>query len=73
MDACNTAVHDVWQRNYWEHVVRNKPEVYRIREFINCNPQRRELDRLCVGGSETISVARVFEPVSRYGNEEWVV
>jgi len=36
----------LWQRNYWEHVVRNEPELTRIREYIQNNPIRWELDKL---------------------------
>jgi len=35
----------VWQRNYWEHVVRNEESMRRIREYIMSNPQRWHLDR----------------------------
>ncbi|MDD2802244.1 MAG: hypothetical protein PHE96_12380, partial [Methylococcales bacterium] len=45
----NTAIHDVWQRNYWEHIVRNESELQRIREYIQGNPAQWELDRLYVG------------------------
>jgi putative transposase len=36
----------LWQRNYWEHVVRNDVELQRIREYIRNNPTRWEQDRL---------------------------
>jgi putative transposase len=36
----------VWQRNYWEHIVRNKEEMQRIREYIVNNPLRWEMDKL---------------------------
>ena len=35
----------VWQRNYYEHVVRNEDEMNRIREYIVNNPLRWALDR----------------------------
>ncbi|MDA8216790.1 MAG: hypothetical protein M0Z94_04150 [Dehalococcoidales bacterium] len=35
----------VWQRNYYEHVVRNDEELNRIREYIMTNPPRWALDR----------------------------
>ncbi len=35
----------LWQRNYFERVVRNDEELYRIREYIENNPHRWELDR----------------------------
>ena len=35
----------VWQRNYYEHVVRGENELRRIREYIANNPLQWELDR----------------------------
>jgi len=35
----------VWQRNYYEHIVRDETELTRIREYIRLNPLKWELDR----------------------------
>jgi putative transposase len=35
----------IWQRNYWEHVIRNEKSMSRIFEYINSNPFRWHLDR----------------------------
>jgi putative transposase len=35
----------VWQRNYYEHVIRDEPSLKRIREYIVNNPLSWELDR----------------------------
>jgi len=35
----------LWQRNYYEHVIRNEDDLRRIREYIQTNPVRWELDR----------------------------
>ena len=35
----------VWQRNYFEHIIRNKTALAKIREYIINNPQQWELDR----------------------------
>lgn len=35
----------IWQRNYYEHVVRNEDELDRIREYIRNNPAQWALDR----------------------------
>ena len=35
----------VWQRNYYEHIIRNDKALNRIREYIHYNPQRWHLDR----------------------------
>mgnify|MGYP000913469741 FL=1 len=35
----------VWQRNYYEHIVRNDESLYRIREYIINNPMQWEQDR----------------------------
>ena len=34
-----------WQRNYYEHVIRHEEELRRIREYIQNNPKKWELDR----------------------------
>ncbi len=34
----------VWQRNYYEHVIRSDDELNRIRDYIATNPQRWSLD-----------------------------
>jgi REP element-mobilizing transposase RayT len=36
----------LWQRNYWEHVIRNEIELNQIREYIQTNPMSWELDKL---------------------------
>lgn len=41
----NTFVQHVWQRNYYEHVIRNDDELKRIREYIINNPAQWDLDR----------------------------
>ena len=35
----------VWQRNYWEHVIRNQEAFNRICDYIVTNPKRWYLDR----------------------------
>ena len=35
----------VWQRNYYEHVIRGERELNRIREYIANNPVQWALDR----------------------------
>ena len=39
-------IHEVWQRNYWEHIIRNETERDRFREYIRNNPARWEQDKL---------------------------
>jgi len=34
----------IWQRNYYEHVIRNEKQLNRIRQYIADNPLRWELD-----------------------------
>ncbi len=38
----------LWQRNYWEHIVRNETELDRIREYIRNNPAQWESDKLFI-------------------------
>jgi len=35
----NTSGQPVWQRNYYEHIIRNKTELNKIREYIRSNPE----------------------------------
>ena len=37
--------HFRWQRNYYEHIIRNEKELCRVREYIQNNPVNWELDR----------------------------
>jgi REP element-mobilizing transposase RayT len=37
--------HPLWQRNYYEHIIRNETELYRIRDCIKNNPLKWDLDR----------------------------
>lgn len=36
----------LWQRNYWERVIRNQDELNSIRDYIKTNPMRWEQDKL---------------------------
>ena len=36
---------DLWQRNYYKHVIRREFDLNKIREYINTNPQMWERDR----------------------------
>ena len=42
---CGTIGAPLWQRGFYEHVVRNEEELGRIRQYIADNPQQWELDR----------------------------
>ncbi|HHT9141542.1 MAG TPA: hypothetical protein ACFYEJ_01645 [Candidatus Wujingus californicus] len=41
----NTVGMSVWQRNYYEHVIRNEKDLNQIREYIANNPIRWEFDK----------------------------
>ncbi len=36
----NTEIHNVWQRNFYEHIIRDESSLHRIREYIVNNPAR---------------------------------
>ena len=58
----------IWQRNYWEHIIRNENESERIAQYIMDNPVKWEQDKLN-GGSGN----QVMESLARYNNEEWMI
>jgi putative transposase len=41
----DTPGNPVWQRNYWEHVIRDQDSFRRIHDYISTNPLRWHLDR----------------------------
>ena len=42
----NTPGTRVWQRNYYDHVIRDDPDLQRLRQYIQDNPMKWELDQL---------------------------
>jgi REP element-mobilizing transposase RayT len=42
---CNNHRCPVWQRNYYERIIRNEDELSRAREYIVNNPMKWELDK----------------------------
>ena len=40
----NTHGIPVWQRNYYERVIRNENELYKIRQYIQNNPMQWDID-----------------------------
>jgi REP-associated tyrosine transposase len=44
-DSAQNRGGSIWQRNYYEHVIRNEESLNRIREYISTNGQRWDLDR----------------------------
>ena len=36
--------HPLWQRNYYDHIVRNEDDLDRIRQYISENPARWDMD-----------------------------
>lgn len=66
----------LWQRSYWEHIVRNEMELNRIREYIQNNPAQWELDKLHPSpmyGHGAPCPNEIREPTTEYGVEAWMV
>jgi REP element-mobilizing transposase RayT len=58
----------VWQRNYWEHIIRNENEFMRISGYIRNNPIMWNGDKLN-GGEGNF----VMESSTPYNEENWMV
>jgi len=58
----------LWQRNYWEHIIRNEDEYFRIANYIKNNPEKWYNDKLN-GGRGNV----VMEQTPPYGEEVWMV
>jgi REP element-mobilizing transposase RayT len=61
----------LWQRNYWEHIIRDEPELHHIREYIQNNPTRWQEDALHLDQGPFPGETR--EPAPHYGREAWMV
>lgn len=46
----NTDIYKVWQRNYYEHIIRDEDDLNRIRKYIRHNPRNWNNDRLFTDG-----------------------
>ncbi|MCX6000063.1 MAG: transposase [Chloroflexi bacterium] len=44
-ELCRTPSAPIWQRSYYEHVIRDDSELARVREYITTNPLQWDLDR----------------------------
>ncbi|MEG9487533.1 hypothetical protein [Mannheimia indoligenes] len=42
------ALTDIWQRNYYEHIIRNEIVYFQITEYIQNNPSKWEEDRFYI-------------------------
>lgn len=47
-EARNTQGIRLWQRNYYEHIIRNEKDLSRIREYTKNNPKRWSEDKFHV-------------------------
>ena len=58
----------LWQRNYWEHIIRNENEYNRISQYIKNNPCNWGSDKLNGGNGNC-----VMETIAAYGEEIWMM
>jgi len=49
----------LWQRNYWEHIIRNKAALNRIRKYIRNNPVKWEINKLKSTQGDIVTKLRV--------------
>jgi len=58
----------LWQRNYWEHIIRTENELNCISQYIIDNPKNWENDKLNNGVGNL-----VMERQAQYNVQEWMV
>lgn len=58
----NTPGMRIWQRNYYDHIIRNDDPLHHIRQYIDTNPLRWEEDQLHPNNPSNgnISLARIL-------------
>jgi len=57
----------LWQRNFWEHIIRNENEYRRITQYILDNPKKWAMDKLNGGDGN-----QVMESPVGYNAEAWM-
>jgi len=58
----------LWQRNYWEHIIRDDNEYQRVTEYIINNPMKWDVDQLNEGDG-----TKIMETQSPCNDERWMV
>ena len=62
----------VWQRNYYEHIIRHEESLNRIRDYILTNPLRWNLDRENPNRTgEDSTWDSLFQPTGSVGRTTW--
>lgn len=64
----NTQIKTVWQRNFYDHIVRDESELNRIRLYIQQNPSKWLSDRQ---NKNRLKIVRETESI--YQNEIWMI
>jgi len=59
----------IWQRNYWEHIIRGEQECACIAQYIIANPLKWDMDTL----NDDCSGNQAMEPEAAYNHEVWMV
>jgi hypothetical protein len=62
----------LFQRDYWEHIIRNEQEYNRIKQYIINNPSKWDSDKL-QGKSTIPDKTMIREPMADYDNEDWMI
>ncbi len=57
-----------WQTRFYDHIIRNKNDYFRIQNYIKNNPYNWDIDKLNNGIGNT-----VMELTAQYENEKWMV
>ena len=63
----NTPGMKLWQRNYWEHIIRNDDELNRIRQYVIDNPMQWETDRENPHAEAVKLIAKIKKNFEEFG------
>jgi len=63
----------IWQRNYWDHIIRNESELNRIQQYILDNPMKWEQDSLHIPSAVGANNHSPFPTRPAPALEAWMV
>ena len=63
----------LWQRNYWEHIIRDDMELNQVREYILNNPIQWASDRLNLSDGSSLQPTMVRDSITAHTTEGWMI
>lgn len=58
----DNSINKLWQRSFYDHIIRNEKELHQIRKYIHENPLKWQIDKEYIGNNRNIKCCQVRGP-----------